>query len=323
MDGYVIKTNETFKNTVETDQETSLVQAFHQYIRKTNDSNVLKEVINGKTVLERLEFCLNYLLNFKFSDQHKLLFGGTTIDWGDVQPEDIPGTIFNNKTHPAIDIYDNAMFSIAVTNFLQFVEKDPVKHAKWKSILTEWQDNIRSVLWDEPRQKYKPHVYLDRGSPFPSGFREELIYYHGGTAVACQAGLLTPSQILRSYHDMQRNVRLAGGKITIGLSVYPPYPEGFFANPLVRSEYSYQNAGDWSWFGGRMVQCLLEHGFIEEAITALNPMVNRVIAVQDYYEWWTRDNKPAGSNQYHGSAGVIGKAIVLLKQWASRHQTCP
>jgi hypothetical protein len=34
-DGYAIKTNETFKNTVETDQETSFVQAIYKYVQKS------------------------------------------------------------------------------------------------------------------------------------------------------------------------------------------------------------------------------------------------------------------------------------------------
>ena len=40
--------------------------------------------------------------------------------------------------------------------------------------------------------------------------------------------------------------------------MYPPYPEGFFKNPQMRSPYSYQNGGDWCWFGGRMIQALIE-----------------------------------------------------------------
>lgn len=43
-----------FKNTVETDQETSLIQIIGKYIRKTGDKSILKEVVNGQTVYERM-----------------------------------------------------------------------------------------------------------------------------------------------------------------------------------------------------------------------------------------------------------------------------
>ena len=50
------------KNTVETDQESSLVQAFCRYIRKTGDVAILDEVIQGRSVRERLEMALDYPL---------------------------------------------------------------------------------------------------------------------------------------------------------------------------------------------------------------------------------------------------------------------
>lgn len=34
---------------------------------------------------------------------------------------------------------------------------------------------------------------------------------------------------------------------------FPPYPEGFFQNKGMYP-YGYQNGGDWTWFGARMIQ---------------------------------------------------------------------
>ena len=79
VDGYVLKGHVTwddpniytspsdtihvgFKNTVETDQETSLIQAIGKYIRKTGDKTILDEKISGLTVLERLSKAIDYLL---------------------------------------------------------------------------------------------------------------------------------------------------------------------------------------------------------------------------------------------------------------------
>jgi hypothetical protein len=98
--------------------------------------------------------------------------------------------------------------------------------------------------------------------------------------------------------------------------VYPPYPEGFFKNPQMRSPYSYQNGGDWCWFGGRMIQALIQYGYISEAYRELRPMVERVRRTGGFHEWWSRDNQPRGSGEFRGSAGVLGRAIELLQAWA-------
>ena len=44
-----------FKNTVETDQETSLIQAIYKYVSKTNDATILNEEVAGRTVSGSLD----------------------------------------------------------------------------------------------------------------------------------------------------------------------------------------------------------------------------------------------------------------------------
>ncbi|MBP1664896.1 MAG: hypothetical protein H6Q19_2036, partial [Bacteroidetes bacterium] len=44
------------KNTVETDQESSLVQAVFKYIQLTDDHTILTEMVGDKTVANRLEW---------------------------------------------------------------------------------------------------------------------------------------------------------------------------------------------------------------------------------------------------------------------------
>ena len=80
--------------------------------------------------------------------------------------------------------------------------------------------------------------------------------------------------------------------------------------------YSYQNGGDWTWFGGRMVQQLFAYGFIDQAYTELVPMLERVRENDGFFEWYTVDNQPRGAGTFRGSAGVLGKAIQLLGEWA-------
>jgi hypothetical protein len=180
--------------------------------------------------------------------------------------------------------------------------------------------NARKHLWDAKRQKFIPHVYL-AGSPFPKDFDEAAVHYHGGTGVAMEAGLLSRDEIVSVLETMRENVRDAGAS-SIGLTVYPPYPKGFFKNPSM-GPYSYQNGGDWCWFGGRIVQQLIRHGLVREAYAELKPMIARVQKHGDFYEWWSLDSQPRGSHHYRGSAGVLGKAILMLQDWAEQTVKIP
>ncbi len=296
------------KNTVETDQETSLVQAVYRYIQLTGDKTILQEKIGDKTVAQRLEFSMDFLMNHRYNKQYGLIIGATTADWGDVQPEHGWGVDLDANTHPAIDIYDNAMFIVALDNLMAIL---PASKQKWQPIRNKLAQNSMKHLWDAKQQKFIPHIYL-KGSPFPAGFDENKIYYFGGTTVAIEAGLLSKQQIKASLDEMVKRVKLAGAA-SIGLTLYPPYPEGYFANKIMNPVYSYQNGGDWTWFGARTIQQLVKHGFVAEAYEQIQPMVKRVKDNNGFYEWYSVDNKPRGSGTFRGEAGVLYTAIRMLE----------
>ncbi|NRF41425.1 hypothetical protein [Pedobacter foliorum] len=299
------------KNTVETDQETSLVQAIAKYIGGTGDKSILKDTVAGASVQKHLEEAMQFLLTKRFEKKYGLVWGATTVDWGDVQPEHDWGVVLDSNSHRTIDIYDNAMFIIAINDFLSMADLSPKSLKYWKGIKTSIATNIRKHLWDKAQQKYIPHIYLN-GSPFPSSFNESEIYYHGGTAIAIEAGLLSKEEVKTAYKKMQENVKKANAA-TIGLTIYPVYPQGFFKNKGM-GPYSYQNGGDWTWFGGRMVSQLIRYNLIDEACAAMEPMLDRVIKNKGFYEWYTPDNKPQGSSSFRGEAGVLWSAITELEQ---------
>ena len=160
------------KNTVETDHETSLIQAVFKYIETTGDSAILHEEINGITVRDRLEMMLAWLMNNRYSEEFGLIWGATTADWGDVQPNHPWGVKFDESTVPAVDIYDNAMFLIALDNLMELI---PSTKEKWAPTRNQVAENTRKHLWDDANQKFKAHVYLD-GSPFPEDFNDDEIF---------------------------------------------------------------------------------------------------------------------------------------------------
>jgi len=297
------------KNTVETDQESSLIQAVYRYIQLTGDKTILNEKVGDKTVLQRMEWSMDFLMKHRFNKQYGLIIGATTADWGDVQPEHGWGVDLDNNTHPAIDIYDNAMFIVALNNLMEMA---PSTKSKWSNVKVSIAKNCRKHLWDNKQQKFIPHIYL-KGSPFPADFDESKIYYFGGTTVAIEAGLLNKQEIKASLDEMISRVKQAGAP-SIGLTLYPPYPDGYFANKIMNPVYSYQNGGDWTWFGARMIQQLVKHGFATEAYEQIQPMVKRVKDNNGFYEWYSVDNKPRGSGTFRGEAGVLWTAIRMMER---------
>jgi glycogen debranching enzyme len=287
-----------------------LIQSVYKYVAKTGDKDFLNEKIGNKTIVERMEWSMEFLLNHRWSGEHGLIWGATTADWGDVQHCHPWGVFITECTKYCVDIYDNAMMLIALDNLMEMA---PHTKAKWQTIRDNIAKNTLKYLWDEENQKFIPHVYLD-GSPFPEDFNENEIYYHGGTAVAIEAGLLSKEQIKVSLEKMIENVK-ASGAGSIGLTMYPPYPEGSFENKGLYP-YGYQNGGDWTWFGARMIQQLIKNGFVQEAYEQMQPMVKRVKDNNGFYEWYTVDNKPEGSGTFRGEAGVLYKAIEMFEDFA-------
>ena len=39
--------------------------------------------------------------------------------------------------------------------------------------------------------------------------------------------------------------------------------------------YQYLNAGDWTWMGGRMLQQLVKHKMIDDAVIEMRPFIDR------------------------------------------------
>ena len=303
------------KNTVETDQESSLVQAVYKYVTKSGNKSYLQNELFGLKVIDRLEAAMNFLLNEKMAKEYGLITGATTADWGDVQPEHFWGVAIDENTHYTIDIYDNAMFVIALNNLIELCDNAD-KKAHWTKVRDELKQNVKKHLWDAENQKFIPHIYLN-GSPFPASFDESNIFYHGGTGVAVMAGLLNNDEIVNSNNKMLENMRKAHAQ-SIGLTLYPTYPHGYFKNTMMYP-YGYQNGGDWTWFGARMIMGLIENGFIAEAYDELQPMLARVVENNGFYEWYTPAGEPMGSGTYRGEAGVLYKCNQMLREWAANN----
>lgn len=305
-----------FKNTVETDQETSLIQVVGKYIKGTGDTSILKEDVAGKTVYDRMKWMIEYLMREKYDQQYGLLTGALTADWGDVQSNSDNLVDIDENSIITIDAYDNAMFIIAL-NYMIEMSEGTTDQAEWKNLRESIAKNTRKYLWDDQRKKIIPHVYPNE-KPDLGDFKEEDVHYHGGTTIAIEAGLLSKEEIAAVNAQMLENVRLSGMP-SIGLTMYPPYPDGFFHGDMAKP-YIYQNGGDWTWFGGRMIQQLIANGFVEEAYAEVTPMIDRVIKNNGFFEWYGQGGVPSGSGHFKGSAGVLCQAIKMFNEWAKENK---
>ena len=303
-----------FKNTVETDQETSLIQIVWKYIQKTGDKSILQEQVAGRTVYERMKEMVDYLMREKYNTQYGLLTGALTADWGDVQPDEDNLCDITENSIVTIDAYDNAMFAIALGDLSRM--SDGEESTRWEKMRQDIVGNIRKYLWDDEQNKIIPHIYPEKKPDF-GDFDESKVYYHGGTAIAIEAGVLEHDEIGIVNAQMVENVRLSGMP-SIGLTVYPPYPENFFPGTMAKP-YSYQNGGDWTWFGGRMIQQLIANGYVAEAYAEVRPMIDRVIKNKGFFEWYGMGGVPDGSGHFKGSAGTLCKAIQMFNEWAAEH----
>ena len=312
----------TCKNTCETDQESSLVLSVDAYVERTSDAAFLSRVVNGSSVISRLEGALSWLLAHRRDAATGLLWGGTTLDWGDVQVEAglADERALGPRSHKAVDAYDNSMFVLAIRALLRLKKLAPPARAAasvtidWPSVLSSTSLAVKQRLWNASRAAFVPHLYL-AGSPFPRDFDESGIRCHGSIAVAALAGLLTTAEVRAAYRAMQHDVasiKSAGGDVTIGITMVPPYPTKRLPTMNLGPEFVYQNGGDWAWFGGRWVRALLQAGLVDEAAEALQPMAARVEAHGGFYEWYDFHGRPKGSSKFHGSAGELGRAITEL-----------
>ena len=128
------------------------MQAVYKYVTKSGNKSYLQNELFGLKVIDRLEAAMNFLLNEKMAKEYGLITGATTADWGDVQPEHFWGVAIDENTHYTIDIYDNAMFVIALNNLIEMCD-NAEKKANWTSVRDELKQNIKKHLWDAENQK--------------------------------------------------------------------------------------------------------------------------------------------------------------------------
>lgn len=296
------------KNTVETDQESSLVDAAYQFYTITGNEAWLNKEIRGITIIDRLDKALQWVFEHRYDENSGLVVGAYTADWGDVQFEDSPGTDITERTHWTCDIYDNALMYRACNELsdMHAALGDKKRALFWKEKARIISRNMSLLLWNATGGYYSIHYLVHDESEI---YNDSHIFAIGGNAEAIRSGCANESQI-KTIFIKEREILELNGTPPFGCVLYPPYPPEFFCNTIMDEEFEYQNGGLWDWFAARFILAEYENGFSSEATTHLCTIADRDIAAGGLYEWYTPDGEARGSPNYAGSAGVLGQCII-------------
>lgn len=298
----------TDKNTTETDQETSAVQAASQ-ISQLIGTDWLKKKIGGEAIIDRLEKALNFVLAQRFNEKFGLVRGAHTADWGDVEMEDSTqeAIYVDSKTHWTLDIYDQSMFYQACQNLSSFFQSlgQKEKSSFWLEKSKMIQRNTDKWLWQEDKGFYRVHLHLDSLS---HDFDEEDILAMGGNSQAIISGLASKEKSRRIIEQALLRQK-SFGLSTVSGTLLPPYPKNFFKHPIMDEPFEYQNGGQWDWFGGRLIFAMFECGFSRKAKEKLIEIAQKNRTNGSLFEWDTKEGIGQGSAYYSGSAGSLGKAL--------------
>lgn len=296
------------KNTVESDQESSLVLAAWQ--AALDDPAWLQGGVAGTSRLRRLDAALEWLWRERRDPGRGLVWSGLTADWGDVERSyaDQRAVKLSDRSRRTFSIYAQSLFVQAARKLSRMAERlgDGPMAGKWRQRGAAVAAESRRQLFLAGEGYFAVHR-VENGEDL---FRlEKGILAVGGNAEAMRAGLMTRGEIARFLQVLEKRRRELGLR-TVSFTLLPPYPEGFFPHPLLRVPWSYQNGGEWDWIGGRLVSVLYRHGFRQEADRYLEEIVAKNLADMNIFEWSDRGGSGRGALFYAGAAGVIGEAIL-------------
>jgi hypothetical protein len=301
---------EVDKNTVETDQESSLVIAAFE-IAAENPEWLRKEIA-GADVVTRLEMALDWVWNHKRCPETNLVFSGFTADWGDVENTypDKRARKLSDRSTPVFSIYTQAKYIQAVEALTRIFEKlkNPVKVRKWQNRLNTLKRQAKKNLYLKDKGYFISHIVPSKNRDKFFQMEKEMLAV-GGNAEAMIAGLMNRDEI-RTFVDVLEKKRTEHNLRTVSFTLIPPYPEGFFPHHLLTHPWNYQNGGEWDWIGGRVVKGLFMKGFRKEAQKYLLEIVKKNLDNFSIFEWEDRRGTGRGALFYTGAAGVIGDAIL-------------
>ncbi|GAB4528899.1 MAG: hypothetical protein Kow0063_05490 [Anaerolineae bacterium] len=299
------------KATAVSDEETHLIHAAYVVYRLIGGVAWLEQDIEGLPVIGRLNAAGDWLLAHRRDAATGLIRRDHTTDWGDVrfQPtQGNPTDIVEQNVVWTASIYDQALAHRAWRELaaMNRAVGDEVEARRWDTEADSLRFAANALLWQPERGFYRTHLHL---TPLAHGFDEDgMVSIANAVAVVC--GLTDASQNAAILAALER-ARLEAGAGKVGVVLYPPYPDGFFAQPFMGAGV-YQNGGVWDWWGGWQVLAEFETGYSQRARTHLvQTAVDWARHPGQVFEWQTVTTLTgAGGDRYSGAAGIYAQVIV-------------
>ncbi len=176
------------KNTVETDQESSLVLAAFQLA--LCDPGWLEGEVAGVSRLFRLDKALEWVWRSRRDPAHGLIWSGFTADWGDVERSyaDQRAIKLSDRSRRTFSIYSQSLFIRAAQSLALMAERlgDRGMAGKWRQREKAVAAECRRQLYLSDRGYFIVHRLADGGEALKW---ERNILAVGGNAEAMRAGL--------------------------------------------------------------------------------------------------------------------------------------
>jgi hypothetical protein len=299
------------KATAVSDEDAHLIHAAYQVYQVVGGADWLTGEIDGLPVIARLNAAGDWLLAHRRDPATGLIVRDHTTDWGDIRFQTGQGNPTDLVAEDVVwtaSIYDQAIAYRAWRELADMnrAAGDEAAAQHWEAEADRLRRAANAYLWQPETGFYRTHVHL---TPLAHDFDEEnMVSIANAVAVVC--GLADISQRASLLAALERAQRAAGAAKP-GLSLYPPYPESFFARLDMRPGV-YQNGGVWDWWGGWQVLAEFQAGYSQVARThLLQTAADWARYPGQIFEWQEVSTLAGhGGDQYAGAAGVYAQAIV-------------
>lgn len=312
--GIITPQGRSNKQTITTDEETSLIHAAFLYYNMAYNTAWLESQINGLTIIERLNRAADWLFIHRLDKGLQLLWRGHTTDWGDVKFEKGPDyTDYNPaQDHLTASIYDQALAYMALIELAKMnaAVGDTERADAWQRKAEALKAQTNAILWQADKGFYLTHAHI---SPLQHPFDESSMVSISN-ALAVYSGLTDFQQNQAIFRSLE-GARVKAGVNKPGLSIYPFYPNqwpNLFFDYLGMGYGNYQNGGVWDWWGGVQIKAEFQNGFAEEGQVHLLQVANDWQKHPgNIMEWHSStDPRHEGSHYYSAAAGTMGSAII-------------
>jgi hypothetical protein len=298
------------KMLVVSDEEPSVISMAYVAVKAGAGAAWLKQNQAGRPRVDRLNEAMDWLFANRFDQDFRAIKRGNTTDWGDVVVGQglTSGSYVKEPDDWTLSMYDQAWTYRALVELAELNrlvgQPDIADHQIARARLL--RQTVAERFWQPQRGYFRTRIPLP---PLLQEIDEDgIVSIANGVAV--YSGITEPQERKPIFQALEA-ARQAAGAPKPGLSLWPPYPTGFFDYPqMVPGRY--QNGAVWDWWGGMQLSAEFWNGSSALGRQHLD-MVAKDWAREpgEVYEWQDMySHVNSGSQAYAGAAATMGEAII-------------